>query len=93
MLRKPCPIDNAQIGTFYIKGDNNTKNDRENQIIGLKLYIISTQTFIDTRLKPVEHGYVFSMAVGTIGEWLKLVPFLLGDLQLVRGGGAGSFLK
>ena len=29
-----------------------------------------------TRLKPVEHGYVFSMAVGTIGEWLKLVPFL-----------------
>ena len=33
----------------------------------------------DTRPKPVEHGYVFNMAVGTIGEWLKLVPFLLGD--------------
>ena len=28
-----------------------------------------------TRPKPVEHGYVLSMAVGTIGEWLKLVPF------------------
>ena len=23
------------------------------------------------------HGYVFSMAVGTIGEWLKLVPFFV----------------
>ena len=34
------------------------------------------------------------MAVGTIGEWLKLVPFLLGDGQLIlRGWGAGSFLK
>ena len=28
-----------------------------------------------TRPKPVEHGYVFSMAVGAIGEWLKLAPF------------------
>ena len=37
---------------------------------------------------------MFSMAVGNIGEWLKLVPFLLGDVQLIwRGGGAGSFLK
>ena len=27
-------------------------------------------------------GHVFSMAVGTIGEWLKVVPFLLGDEQL-----------
>ena len=36
------------------------------------------------------HGYVFSMAVGTIGEWLKVVPFLLGDEQLIlRGGGGG----
>ena len=35
---------------------------------------------------------MFSMAVGTIGEWLKLVLFLLGDEQLIRsGGGAGSF--
>ena len=31
------------------------------------------------------HGYVFSMAVGTIREWLKLVPFLLGDEQLIGG--------
>ena len=37
---------------------------------------------------PVGHGYVFSMAVGTIGEWLKLVPFLWGDEQLIREGGA-----
>ena len=38
---------------------------------------------VQTRPKPVEHGYVFSMAVSTIGEWLKLVPlFLLGS-----GGG------
>ena len=34
----------------------------------------------------MEHGYVFSMAVGIIGEWLKLVPFLLGDVQLIGGG-------
>ena len=45
-----------------------------------------------TRPKPVEHGYVFSMAVGTIGEWLKLVPFfLLGDVQLIGGGGGADF--
>ena len=38
------------------------------------------------------HGYVFNKAVGTIGEWLKVVPFLLGDEQLIlRGGGASSF--
>ena len=34
------------------------------------------------------------MAVGTIGEWLELVPFLLGGEQLIlRGRGAGSFFK
>ena len=34
------------------------------------------------------HGYVFSMAVGTIGTWLKVVPFsVLGDEQLILGGG------
>ena len=39
------------------------------------------------------HGYLFSMAVGTIGEWLKLGSFLLGDEQLImRGvGWAGSY--
>ena len=38
---------------------------------------------------------MFSMAVGTIGEWLTLVPFFLGDEQLILGEavGAGSFLK
>ena len=30
-----------------------------------------------------------AMAVGTIGEWLKLVPFLLGDEQFILGGGGG----
>ena len=45
-----------------------------------------------TRPKPVGHGYVFSMSMGTIGEWLKLVPFLLGDKLLVlRGGGVAVF--
>ena len=44
----------------------------------------------ETRPKPVEHGYLFSMAVGTIGEWLKLVPFIVVDYE-AGGGGAGSF--
>ena len=34
----------------------------------------------------------FSMAVGTIGEWLKLV-LLLGDVQLMGGGGGWGFFK
>ena len=29
-----------------------------------------------TRPKAVGHGYVCSIGGGTIGEWLKLVPFL-----------------
>ena len=46
-----------------------------------------------TRLKPVGHGYVFSMAVGTIGVLLKLIPFfLLWDEELILMGG-GQFLK
>ena len=40
----------------------------------------------DTRPKPVEHGYVFSMAVGTIGEWLKLVPFFVRGRTVDWGG-------
>ena len=44
-----------------------------------------------TRPKPVEQGYVFSMAVGTIGEWLKLVHFFLRDVQLIGGGGLAVF--
>ena len=50
----------------------------------------------NTRPKPVEHGYLFSMAVGTIGDWLKLVPFLLWEEQLILrggGGGGGEFFK
>ena len=43
-----------------------------------------------TRPKLVGHGYVFSMAVGTIGEWLKLVPFYVREQTVDWGGG---FLK
>ena len=35
---------------------------------------------------------MFSMAVGTIGEWLKLVSFLLGDEQLIQKGVGGAGL-
>ena len=46
-----------------------------------------------TRPKPMEHGYVFSMAVGSIGEWLNWSLFVLGDEQLIlRGGGGGGFV-
>ena len=34
----------------------------------------------------MDHGYVFSMAVGTIGEWLNWSLFLLGDEQLIHRG-------
>ena len=44
-----------------------------------------------TRPKPVEHGYVFSMVFGTIGEWLILVPFFVRESTVdsvgVHGGG------
>ena len=42
-----------------------------------------------TRPKPVEHGYVFSMAVGTIGEWLELVSFFVRGRTADSGGGGG----
>ena len=46
----------------------------------------------ETRPKPVEHGYVFSMAVGTIGEWFKLVlSFVRGRTVDWGGGGGGAF--
>ena len=38
----------------------------------------------------MEHGYshVFSMAVGTIEEWLKLVPFFVRErIHVVDWGG------
>ena len=53
-----------------------------------KSYITQTT---NTKAKPVGHGYVFSMAVGTIGEWLKLVPFLLWEEQLILKGGGGGW--
>ena len=40
------------------------------------------------------HDNVFSLAVGTIGEWLKRFPFLLGDEQLIlRLGVVAVFLN
>ena len=40
------------------------------------------------------HGYVFSMAVDNIGEWLKVVPFFVRgrtvDFEGGGGGGGGS---
>ena len=54
----------------------------------LRLYFTyAVGNFSDTRPKPVGHGYVFSMAVGTIGELFKLVPFLLGDEGFILRGG------
>ena len=36
------------------------------------------------------HGYVFSITVGTIGEWLKLVPvFVRGRTVDSEEGGGG----
>ena len=37
----------------------------------------------------MEHGYVFSMAVGTIGEWLKLVSFFVRGRTVDSEGGGG----
>ena len=42
-----------------------------------------------TRAKPVEHGYVFSMAVGTIWVWWKLVPLFFVRGRTVDSGGRG----
>ena len=46
-----------------------------------------------TRSKPVGHGFVFSMAIGTIGEWLKVVPFFVRGRTVDLGGGDPGFLK
>ena len=50
---------------------------------------------INTRPKPVGHDCVFSMAVGTMGEWLKLVPFYFVRGRTVdsdaEGGGDWQF--
>ena len=35
----------------------------------------------------MEHGYAFSMAVGTIWEWLILVPFFVEERTVDSGGG------
>ena len=48
-------------------------------------------TSLITRPKHVRHGYVLSMAVGTIGEWFKVVSFFVrGRTVDSEGGGAGS---
>ena len=46
----------------------------------------------ETRPKPVEHGYVFSMAVGTIGEWLNWSSFFVRG-RTVDSVGGGQFFK
>ena len=62
------------------------------RVFCLHLLVDAMLEFIQntTRPKPVEHGYVFSIAVGSIGEWLKLVPFVRGR-TVDWGGGAGIF--
>ena len=61
-----------------------------------KIHVCSNQikanlfTFYGTRPKPVEIGYVFSLAVGTIGKWLKLVPFFVRG-RTVDSEGGGQF--
>ena len=40
------------------------------------------------------HGYVFSMAVGTIGWMIENGPFFVRVEQLIlKGGGAGIFFQ
>ena len=40
------------------------------------------------------HGYVFSMAVGSIGGMVETGPFFVrGQTVDFEGGGGGSFLK
>ena len=36
---------------------------------------------------------MFSMAVGTIGEWLKLVPFFVRGRTVDSGAGGWQFFK
>ena len=36
------------------------------------------------------HGYVLSMVVGTIGEWLKLVPFFVRGRTVDSEEGGGG---
>ena len=50
------------------------------------------ENFEVTRPKPVGHGHVFSMAVGTIGEWLKLAPFFVRG-RTNDSEGVAVFLK
>ena len=47
----------------------------------------------DTRPKPVEHMamHVFSLAVSTIWEWLKLVSFFVKAHTVDSGGGGGGW--
>ena len=43
----------------------------------------------------MKHGYVLSMAVGTIGEWFKVVSFLVRGrtADSDAGGGLAVFKK
>ena len=44
-----------------------------------------------TRPKPVGHGYFFSMPVGTIWEWSKVVFFFLVRVRTVDSEGGWQF--
>ena len=50
-------------------------------------FFVPLANFLLTRPHPVEHGYVFSMAVGTIWVWWKLVPFFARGRTVDSGGG------
>ena len=47
------------------------------------------ENFEVTRPQSVGHGYVFSMAVSAIGEWLKLVPFFVRGRTIDSEGVGG----
>ena len=41
----------------------------------------------------MKHGYVFIMAVVTIWEWLKLVPFFVRGRTVDSEGGGGVWVS
>ena len=47
----------------------------------------------ETKPNPVGHGYVFSVTVGTIGEWLKLVSFFVRGRTVDSEGGGWQLFK
>ena len=86
----PTELNCLQINTKHIptltfcegRNDNSERCDEYHVQHWWKVYLYFFQVFwLTTRPKPVGYDYVFSMAVGTIGKLLKLIPFLLADEQ------------